>query len=247
MFTLGGTEPKQRFWHRDHMTKHSEIAANFSGLKVPHSPFMNERRAERINAGRYEATEIHGALAVVKNSDRVLELGAGLGVVGGACALLAQPERILSFEANPNLIPHVQELYRLNGVNDRIEVRNQLVVSDSVRAESMTFFLHNSFLGSSLLPAARKTTREVEVPTVAFEDIKSELSPTVLISDIEGGELEFLENADLTGIRAVVIEFHPKVYGRAGMQRCKSILTETGFVKQNDLSTRLVWTCVKEL
>ncbi|MEP1352896.1 MAG: FkbM family methyltransferase [Tateyamaria sp.] len=229
------------------MTGSIETTASVSGMNVPASPFLNRRRAKRINEGLYESNEIQGAISVVKNTDRVLELGAGLGVVGGICAFLAKPERVLSFEANPALLPHIRELYSINGINNRIEVRNQVVVSDPNRSKSVTFYLHNSFLGSSLYSVPGRSMKPVQIPTVAFDEVKSELSPTVLIIDIEGGELEFLKHADLSGIRAVVIEFHPKIYGREGMQHCKAVLTKAGFVKQEDLSTRKVWTCAREI
>ena len=58
-------------------------------------------------------------------------------------------------------------------------------------------------------------------------------------------ELELLKHADLAGIRAVVIEFHPSLYGKEGMQTCKGILRRAGFKKRDGPSTRLVWTCTR--
>mgnify|MGYP002376163971 CR=1 FL=1 len=42
-------------------------------VEVPPSPFLNETRIARINAGRYEGQEIAGALTVIRPGDRVLE------------------------------------------------------------------------------------------------------------------------------------------------------------------------------
>ena len=80
-----------------------------------------------------------------------------------------------------------------------------------------------------------------------FADVKAELDPTVILCDIEGGELDFLRHADLSGVRAVVMEFHPGVYERAGMRECKSILERAGFLRNDTVSTRLVWTCERDL
>ena len=74
-----------------------------------------------------------------------------------------------------------------------------------------------------------------------------ELKPTVLLCDIEGGELDLLEHADLSGIRAIVMEFHPEAYEVEGMRKCKRILTQAGFEKNEDVSTRKVWTCTREV
>ncbi|MEM7268239.1 MAG: FkbM family methyltransferase, partial [Pseudomonadota bacterium] len=156
-------------------------AASLKGINVPASPFMNPTRISRINEGRYEHEEIEGALSVVNESDRILELGAGIGLVGAICAANAKPERILSYEANPSLLPFINELYEMNGVDDRIEVRNQLVVAGPDRPETMTFHVHRSFLGSSLTPARPSATHPVEIPTVSFEAVREEISPTIIV------------------------------------------------------------------
>jgi len=221
-------------------------AAICTGVKVPPSPFLTETRIKRIEDARYEGEEITGALAVVGEGDRVLEMGAGLGIVGAITARNARPEAVLSFEANPSLVPHIRKLYALNGLEDRIEVRNELLISAPDRPRSMTFHVHNSYLGSSLIDRAGRKTTPVEVPTVAFDRIRQEFRPTVLIMDIEGGELDFLTHANLDGIRAVVIEFHPGVYGVDGMKTCKDALRRAGFAKVKSKSTRFVWTCTRD-
>ncbi len=219
--------------------------ARCMGVRVPASPFLTETRIARINAGRYEGDEIAGALTVVRPGDRVLELGAGLGLVGAVVAKNAQPEAVLSFEANPELIAPIRALHRENGLEARIELRNQVLVTAPDRPDTATFHLHTSFLGSSLVDTPARRTRAIEVPTVAYSAVVEEFRPTVLIVDIEGGELELLSHADLSGLRAVVIEFHPGVYGKAGMQTCKDILRRAGFEKRDGPSTRLVWTCTR--
>jgi hypothetical protein len=65
-----------------------------------------------------------------------------------------------------------------------------------------------------------------------------------MIIDIEGAELDFLEKADLSGIRGIVIEFHPKIYQVAGMRHCKSLLRAQGF-DRGPGSTVSVWAAVR--
>lgn len=220
-----------------------EIAAAYLDVQVPASPFLNASRIERINAGKYEGQEIKGALALVKREDRVLELGAGLGVVGAVIAKTAKPEAMISFEANPNLIPHIQSLYDVNGLSERVILRNQVLLASADRPDTVDFHLGNSYLGSSLVQQAARKQRKITVETADFEDVRNTFKPTVLIMDIEGAELDFLEDADLTGIRGVVLEFHPALYGDNGMRRCKNILREQGFIRVEEHSTRTVWTC----
>ncbi|QFT59604.1 hypothetical protein FIU94_12290 [Sulfitobacter sp. THAF37] len=221
-------------------TKH---VAECHGVKVPDSPMITPERAARINAARYEGQEIAGALEVIRPGDRVLEMGAGIGLVGAIAALNGAPEKVLSFEANPGLIQHINALYRLNKLQDRIEVRNEVLISAPNPPAHMSFHIRNSYLGSSLIDTDKRTTTQVEVPTARYDEVHRDFAPTVLLMDIEGGELEFLRHASLEGIRAIVIEFHPAAYGKEGMRECKSVLERAGFAKVPELCTRQVWTC----
>ncbi|MGJ8616696.1 MAG: FkbM family methyltransferase [Sulfitobacter sp.] len=217
--------------------------AECHGVKVPDSPMMTPERAERINAARYEGQEIAGALEVIRPGDHVLELGAGLGLVGAIAAKNGKPAKVLSFEANPNLIEHINALYALNKLSKRIEVRNEVLVSEPNAPKTLPFHIRNSYLGSSLIDTDRRATTRVDVPTADYAKIHSDFEPDVLLMDIEGGELDFLRHASLKGVRAIVIEFHPEAYGKEGMRECKSILERAGFAKVVGHCTRHVWTC----
>lgn len=215
-------------------------AATCLGVGVPASPFLSETRIARINDARYEGDEIAAALALVRAGDRVLELGAGIGVVGGVVAHNRAIERMISFEANPNLIPVAQALYDMNKL-DVIELRNQLVLSGPDQPASLPFYLHGSYLGSSLLLGSDRAKQTVDIPTTDWAAVIAELKPDVLIMDIEGGELNLLEHADLSGLRAVVVELHPKAYGQDGVGACRKKLRRAGLVRVPSLCRRDVF------
>lgn len=230
----------------DAQTQTPDIAAECLGVKVPASGFLTDKRIERINAAQYEGLEMAGALHVVGEDDVVLEIGAGIGLVGAVIAANAKPRAVQSFEANPDLIPVIEQLYATNELGGRINVTNQVLVSAPERPESIGFHIHNSYLGSSLIEPSNRQTREVQVPTASFSEVCADLQPTVLVMDIEGGELEILRHADLTPFRAMVLEFHPKAYGIGGMRECKTILRDAGFARIPEKSTRTVWTCTRD-
>lgn len=222
------------------------VVARCHGVRVPDSPLLTPERIARIEAHRYEGPEIAGALRVVRPGDRVLELGAGLGLVGAVVAHQARPERVLSFEANPELLPHITALHRLNGLEDRIRLENAVLVSDPEAPPEVTFHLRSSYLGSSLLNPEARPAREISVPTRTWAEVMAQFRPDVLLMDIEGGELALLEGADLSGLRAIVLEFHPDTYGKQGMRRCKAILERAGFAKVPGHCSRTVWTLVHD-
>ncbi len=220
-----------------------KTVAECHGVKVPDSPLLTPTRIDRINGARYEGQEIAGALAVTEKGDRVLELGAGIGLVGAIVAKNTVSAKVLSFEANPGLIEHIEALYKLNRLSAKIKVRNEVLISAPDAPDTMAFHIRNSYLGSSLIDSDSRATTRVDVPTADYTSVHEEFSPDVLLMDIEGGELEFLRHASLEGVRAIVIEFHPEAYGKEGMMECKSILERAGFAKVPGHCTRHVWTC----
>ncbi|MCF6234716.1 MAG: FkbM family methyltransferase, partial [Rhodobacteraceae bacterium] len=133
----------------------------------------------------------------------------------------------------------------MNGLANRISVRNEVLVSAPDRPASIPFHVRKSFLGSSLLNPENRPSNVVDIPTADFADVCDTLSPTVLVMDIEGGELEILRHADLSRFRAIVLEFHPKVYGVPGMRECKKILRDAGLDCVKEKSRRTVWTCLR--
>lgn len=227
------------------MTDTQTVAAECLGVKVPMTRFLHEKRIERIKAARYEGQEIEGSLHVVGSNDTVLEIGAGIGLVGAVIAHNAKPKAIHSFEANPELMEAINALYALNDLHDRISVTNQVLISAEDRPETLQFHIRNSYLGSSLLNPGNRPSNVVDVPTASFSQVCEQIQPTVLVMDIEGGELELLRHADLAPFRAIVLEFHPEAYGVDGMRECKTLLTEAGFERVAEKSTRTVWTCLR--
>ena len=121
--------------------------------------------AKRLDLDRVRKED----LASLQPGDRVLELGAGLGIVGAVTAKNAGPAAVLSFEANPELIPHIRALHRTNGLEDLIELRNAVLVAGPDRSPTLPFNLHGSFLGSSLAkpPGRRSRTSSVAVRTLS--------------------------------------------------------------------------------
>jgi FkbM family methyltransferase len=204
-----------------------EIVATCHAVRVPAAPHLGAGMIQSMNDGRFERLEMQAGLALVPKGARVLEMGAGSGLVGAVLARNCQPHSILSIEANPTLIPHINALYAANDLTGIISVRHAVVISQPDPPTEIEFNVRGNFLGSSLTPVAGKS-RPVKVPVIAYSELLQTWPHDTIMMDIEGGELEFLRHADLSGIRLFIAEFHRDAYGREGLRECRQLLQGAG-------------------
>ncbi len=184
---------------------------SYQGLAVPLNRHgMSADVVRAILNNFYEEPEIRGLRSVIRPGDRVLELGSGLGVVTALAARATTPSgRVLSFEANPGMIPDTLAFLSNHGIGN-VELRNAVLVPDAAEGEMREFHLASSFSVSSLVGGTGRRSRETIL--VAAEDLNKTVvnyTPDVLLCDIEGGELGLILALDASKLRAVVIELHP--------------------------------------
>ena len=178
----------------------------------------NATRQERKAAKqpREKASETGGTAP----QDTVLELGAGIGFMSTTAVRHCDVRKVVSYEANPALIPYIRSVHRANGVSDRAEVRNALLAGR--KGKPVNFFVRRNLLASSLEPRQGDgdggvvSTEKVEVHGI--NTVLKEISPSVLLCDIEGAEADLLPKADLSGLRLAIVELHPQWIGQSGVQ-----------------------------
>ena len=222
---------------RDMTSTQKEIVATYHGIEVPDAPHLGSTMINNMNEGSYERREVQSALNFIKKGDRVVEMGAGAGVVGAIAAKNCAPAKIVSFEANHKLIPHVKALYKHNKIQSKIEVRNKIVLSDPTPPKTVEFFIQGGGLGSGVSATQGQDRAEkVSVTVTTWDDIRKKVKPTVLLMNIEGAELEFFRHADLSGIRVIIAELHRHIYHRPGMREIRDGIAAKGFVEDRDAS-----------
>ena len=191
------------------------------GLLFPDDPAVLSPKLRRmLRAKTYELKEFEAIRALVGPDDTVLELGAGIGFMSTVAARRCGARRVVSYEANPALIPYIRAVHQANGVSDRAEVRNALLAGR--KGKPVDFHIRKNLLASSLDAMQGDSdggviaTEKVEVHGI--NTVLKELSPSVLICDIEGAEADLLPRADLSGLRLAIVELHPQWIGQTGVQ-----------------------------
>lgn len=177
--------------------------------------------------GTYERREAAAASKLLHDGDVVIELGGGLGYTSTYLRLMTNIRKLVTYEANADLIPYIRDVHRINKVKE-IEVRHGVVLSNSLSG-SLPFYVRTDFWESSLCESDGPVARIAEVPTVSWRAVLDELKPSAAIVDIEGGELDLLEADTFGSIERLVVETHPALYGVSGMKRMFDGLVKHGF------------------
>lgn len=178
-------------------------------------------------AGRYESKEATQVEKLLKEGDRVLEIGSGLGFISTIAARDPKTEDVLCYEADPRLIPFIKSVHELNGIK-KATVRNVALTTDLSQKE-LTFYVRKDFWGSSFSKAAGEYESTAIIPTQSFNEVVQQFRPTFIVCDIEGAELDLFFNASLFGVTRVLMEIHSRVLGRAGVKRLFDAMSARDF------------------
>ena len=207
-----------------------------SGIKIfANVDKYSDTILQYIKNGGYESGERHVIPKILEKGDRVIEIGAAIGCVSMVAAKVVGQENILAFEANPALIGDAQSNYLANGLS--IVIKNGILqnrVNWSGKGKNVDFFINADFWASSTarMPGTIET---VSVPTLCFEEEAELFCANTLICDIEGGEIELLELADLTNFDKILLEVHYWA-GRKEINRLMRKLIIDGFSINFDAS-----------
>lgn len=181
-----------------------------------------------LSSGRYENHEADALLLHLRQGDRLLDLGAGLGFICALAAGLLGEAAVMGIEAGPETVRLARRNLAANGFPGVKVLKGAVVGTGEGEVE---FGQRPAFWASALQgPDGWPENAEViRVPARPIGKLLARFAPTVICCDIEGGELEVLTQP-LPGVRLVVVETHPAVYGQAGVARITAALEAQGFV-----------------
>jgi FkbM family methyltransferase len=173
--------------------------------------------------GGYERRELALLRHNLKSGDRVLELGAGLGFLACAAGREQPGVEYIAVEANPRLIPVIEKNFEINRCRARL-----LHGVASTAAGIVSFNMAEDFWASSACRVIQNH-QAIEVAALDVNEIIGDFSPTMLVIDIEGGELELSGQLELSGVERIIVEMHPDVYGHDGSTKVIRSLLDQGF------------------
>jgi FkbM family methyltransferase len=169
--------------------------------------------------------------------DRVIELGACLGVVSCITNKILDkdnPTHVV-VEANPELIPYIYENRYLNRCNFAIEL------CAIAEGRELDFYVDEQIVSGS---AHRETQKKRSVPARTISELETKYGEfNVLILDIQGGELDLLlfEEKTLDHLRLIIVEMHETIIGRESVKECRQILRLHNFRLIAQVDTVEAW------
>jgi FkbM family methyltransferase len=159
--------------------------------------------------GTYEGAETRMIRGHLRNSAAVVELGSSLGITAAHVAAVMAPRgHLVCVEANPRLLPGLQERILARAAALRVDVIHAAIGSDC----GVSPFIIAAETVASRLGEPRPGEFTVQVPALTLREVlrKTEIAEFDLISDIEGAEAAFLvsDPGVLDKCGRAVIELH---------------------------------------
>jgi FkbM family methyltransferase len=195
-------------------------------LQVNLDDWMTPTIHHALASDRYERIERDMVEAGCRPWDKVVEIGAGLGVISAMCARICGNDSVVAYEANPRMIGKIEETYRLNDVRPNL---HNVILGEKDGEQEL--YIHPDFWESSTIISQSKVWRPeatVKVPVWAAHDALCNV--TMLICDIEGGEAELFKSLGLPeSIKKIVVETHPHVIGKKATDRLMADFYSAGF------------------
>ncbi|HQT64581.1 MAG: hypothetical protein B7Z75_05595 [Acidocella sp. 20-57-95] len=180
---------------------------------VHYDPVIVKALRERT----YEANEFRLVQKWLRPDDRVIEGGTAIGVISMCAAAIVGAENVMTFDANPAIVADAKINFANNGLAPIkaqagiLKNRQHIAAPD----EQVDFYISKEFWRSRLYAAPESTDiiSKITVPVFCLEDEIARHKANVLICDIEGGEFELFDGADLSDIRLIIVETHDWLIG----------------------------------
>lgn len=176
----------------------------------------------------YEYGERKLSQKYIQPDDTILELGACIGVISCVCnRILRNRNKHVVVEANPQLIPWLEGNRSTNQAEFAVE-------SGMLSKSSDGTFRIEKFIVSGSANTTTGTIIQVPVFDIDAVTTKHGFIPSTIVMDIEGGEVDFLEENETwldahREVRLMIIEMHPFIVGEEAIDAVTMRLKRLGF------------------
>ncbi len=196
------------------------------GINVPIGPEdVSSNIWKFLVDGSYEAKEASQVPRCLAESDRILELGTGIGIITTLMAQVPNVE-IWSFDANPAIVALAERVAQANGIKNVKFSRGLLSAGPPT---NHIFYIREDFWMSSLVERQGPYLSSINLQSINIDRFLEQHDINVLVMDVEGSELQILNDARLNRIDRVILELHDHLYGLSGIKSIFDAMHQRGF------------------
>lgn len=215
------------------MTETERFTVGGIRLEIPvwgMKPYLRDRLA----TGAYEQQERKLTQEFLRPGDKVLDLGAGAGLVSTLAAQIVGAENVTAVEANPAMHPFLRRNLRRNGAQ-AVRTIKGAVAGPRLKETEVILNVNQGFWSSSIMRPSGDTVQKVAVPVKRFDRLLRASGANVVIMDIEGAEEDILMRPLPGQVRLLIVELHPAIYGAGRQQEIIVSLMTQGFRRVDTL------------
>lgn len=180
---------------------------------------------QALTSGSYEAKEARGICKAVKQNDRVLELGAGIGVITSLIAKIPGVS-VWAFEANPSTVALARRVMSANNADNVVLSQGILTPGEP---QEFHFYVREDLWMSSMDENQGPYIDRISLTSADLDAFIHDQNINVLVMDIEGAERQLLQRAELDGIERIYLELHDHLYGLGGIRDIMLAMAQKGF------------------
>lgn len=180
---------------------------------------------QALKDGSYEAKEARSVARAIRDGDRVLELGSGIGVITSVIARIPGVS-VWAFEANPSTARLAERVLEANRASN---VRFCQGLLTAGQPESHIFYVRRDLWMSSMDENQGPYEHRIQIASENIDEFIHRHRINVLVMDIEGAERDLLSDADLHGVERIFVELHDHLYGLSGVRDITQALALKGF------------------
>jgi FkbM family methyltransferase len=195
--------------------KHDRFAMHGTCIVTTPRDVVSAEVCAELAFQTYENAELTLVRSLLIPDLDTIELGGALGITGSAILRkLRPPARLITAEFRPELLPVLERNLSLNSHGNTFRVLPKAIAypMDADRHRYADFVIPGGAFGSWKSYKHALGVRTIHAQTATLREICEEFSvgSFQLICDIEGGELEILEqdHAVLENCRLLIIELH---------------------------------------
>lgn len=196
-------------------------------IRIPDT-YLTPQLSKALESGNYEWNEFAAIGRHLVKGDRVLDIGAGAGFISTRAAHIIGADNVISVEASPEMLPIIRRNLNLNAVGG-VELVHGAVVPDSFERDNVAFKIEKGFWASHIKPMETDTGDSIFVPALHFTKLLEKYKPSVVVLDIEGGEVDICQQEWPPCVRLLIMEIHTGRYPPSTVKAMFDGLSRAGF------------------